>query len=177
MSDFLSFTLENIRNGGAFMAWMESRRLEWAPLMAARLKYLLQSRTFILMCDEQRSWYEEYFLKNINSKANRPMLPFVSLNSLYRKKIQNAEDIALLNDLLDISFPNGYVYFYIGNATDNKSLIAKSKDDSLLWLFDEQLQDSFYLNSEDKDLDIKLITLYKLFDMSLDAILFSKVQI
>ncbi|EGO3128591.1 hypothetical protein IT734_001820, partial [Campylobacter coli] len=37
MSDFLSFTLENIRNGGTFMAWMESRRLEWAPLMAARL--------------------------------------------------------------------------------------------------------------------------------------------
>ncbi|EGK3556288.1 hypothetical protein IOT17_002086, partial [Campylobacter jejuni] len=27
MSDFLSFTLENIRNGGAFMAWLESRRL------------------------------------------------------------------------------------------------------------------------------------------------------
>ncbi|HHW4153186.1 TPA: HobA family DNA replication regulator, partial [Campylobacter coli] len=52
MSDFLSFTLENIRNGGTFMAWMESRRLEWAPLMAARLRYLLEGRTFVLMCDE-----------------------------------------------------------------------------------------------------------------------------
>ena len=177
MSDFLSFTLENIRNGGTFMAWMESRRLEWAPLMAARLKYLLEGRTFVLMCDEQRSWYEEYFLKNVNSKSSRPMLPFVSLSSLCKKKIQNAEDIALLNDLLDISFPNGYVYFYIGNATDYKSFIAKSRDDSLLWLFDEQLQDSFYLNSKDKDLDIKLISLYQLFDASLDAILFSKVQL
>ncbi|EFP1838280.1 hypothetical protein HPX21_001645, partial [Campylobacter jejuni] len=49
--------------------------------------------------------------------------------------------------------------------------------DSLLWLFDEQLQDSFYLNSKDKDLDIKLISLYQLFDVSLDAILFSKVQL
>ncbi|EAH4639532.1 HobA family DNA replication regulator [Campylobacter jejuni] len=177
MSDFLSFTLENIRNGGAFMAWLESRRLEWAPLMAARLKYLLEGRTFVLMCDEQRSWYEEYFLKNINSKAARPMLPFVSLNSLCKKKVQSSEDIALLNDLLDISFPNGYVYFYIGSASDNKSLIAKSRDNSLLWLFDEQLQDSFYLNSKDKDLDIKLISLYQLFDVSLDAILFSKVQL
>ncbi|EAI3451748.1 TPA: hypothetical protein R4976_001748, partial [Campylobacter jejuni] len=61
--------------------------------------------------------------------------------------------------------------------SDNKSLIAKSRDDSLLWLFDEQLQDSFYLNSKDKDLDIKLISLYQLFDVSLDAILFSKVQL
>ncbi|MBM0636889.1 HobA family DNA replication regulator [Campylobacter sp. VicNov18] len=177
MSDFLSFTLESIRNGGTFMAWMESRRLEWAPLMAARLRYLLEGYTFVLLCDEQRSWYEEYFLKNINAKATRPMLPFVSLNALCKKKIQSSEDIALLNDLLDVLFPKGYVYFYIGNATDPKSLIAKSKDDSLLWLFDEQLQDSFYLNSKDKHLDIKLISLYELFDVSLDAILFSKVQL
>ncbi len=83
----------------------------------------------------------------------------------------------MLNDLLDISFPNGFIYFYIGSASDKKSLIAKSRDDSLLWLFDEQLQDSFYLNSKDKDLDVKLITLYKLFDTSLDAILFSKVSL
>ena len=177
MSDFLSFTLENIRSGGAFMSWMESRRLELAPLLAARLKYILEGRTFVLMCDEQRSWYEEYFLKNINSKPNRPLLPFVSLNALYKKNIQNQEDISLLNDLLDSYFPNGFVYFYIGSANSDKSLIARSKDDSLLWLFDEQLQDSFYLNSKDKDLDIKLITLYKLFDKSLEAILFSKVSI
>lgn len=177
MSDFLGWTLENIRNGGTFMSWIESRRLEWTPLIAARLKYLLEGRAFILMCDEQRSWYEEYFLKNINSKPSRPMLPFISFNCFCRKRVQNAEDIALINDLLELSFPNGFVYFYIGSATDHKAQIAKSKNESLLWLFDEQLQNSFYLNSKDKDLDAKLITLYKLFDMSLDAILFSKVSI
>lgn len=75
MSDFLSFTLENIRNGGAFMAWLESRRLEWAPLMAARLKYLLEGRTFVLMCDEQRSWYEELFLK-YKFKSHSSHAPF-----------------------------------------------------------------------------------------------------
>lgn len=177
MDSFLSFTSENIRKGGTFMVWMEERRLEWAPLMESRLKFLLQGRTFILMCDEQRSWYEEYFLKNVNAKANRPMLPFVSLNCFCKKKIQNNEDIALLNDLLDISFPNGFIYFYIGSSSDIKSFIAKSKDDSLLWLFDEQLQNSFYLSSKDRDLDSKLITLYKLFDESLDAILFSRVNL
>ena len=159
------------------MAWMENRRLEWAPLMAARLKYLLEGRAFVVFCDEKRAWYEEYFLQHINAKPTRPMLPFVSLRTLCRTPIKTSEDIALLNDLLELSFPKGYVYFYIGTASDKKSLIARSKDDSLLWLFDEQLQNSFYLNSKDADLDLKLVSLYQLFDKSLDAILFSKVSL
>jgi len=177
LSEFLGFTLENIRKGGVFLSWMEARRLEWAPLIATRLKYLLEGRTFILVCDEQRAWYEKYFLKNINAKLSRPMLPFISLDALCNRKIQDLEDIELLNDLLSLSFPNGYIYFYIGTIADQKSQIARSKDDSLLWLFDKQLQDSFYLDSKDKDLDAKLIMLYKLFDESLDAILFSRINI
>ncbi len=177
MNDFLALTLENIRNGGNSLTWMESRRLEWAPLMAARLRYLLEGHAFILMCDEARSWYEEYFLKNINAKPSRPMLPFLPLSAICKNKIQTQEDIALLNDLLELSFPNGYIYFYIGSSSDKRAQIAKSKDDSLLWLFDEQLQNSFYLNSKDKELDIKLISLFKLLDTSLDAILFSKVSL
>lgn len=159
------------------MSWMESRRLEWAPLIAARLKLLLEGRAFIVICDEQRTWYEEYFLKHINAKASRPLLPFISLKAFCPVKVKSNEDIALLNDLLELSFPKGYVYFYIGTSQDKNSLIARSRDDSLLWLFDEQLQNSFYLNSKDADLDLKLITLYKLFDKSLDAILFSKVSL
>ncbi|MCR2088332.1 HobA family DNA replication regulator [Campylobacter upsaliensis] len=159
------------------MAWMESRRLEWSPLVASRLKYLLEGRAFILICDEARSWYETYFFQHINANRARPLLPFFSLKSLFERKIQNNEDIILLNDMLEIAFPNGFVYFYIGTARDKRSLIARSKNDSLLWLFDEQLQNSFYLDSNDKDLDFKLISLYKLFDKSLDAILFSKVSL
>lgn len=177
MSDFLSFTLENIRNSGSHYSWMENRRLEWAPLMAARLKFLLEGKTFVLICDEARSWYEEYFLKNVNSKPGRPMVPFISLGQIRKKSPKNNDEIALLNDLLDLTFPDGFIYFYIGVANDPYAYLAKSKDDSLLWLFDEQLQNSFYLNSKDKDLDIKLITLYQLFDKSLEAILFSKISL
>ncbi len=82
MSDFLSWSLENIRSGGASMAWMESRRLEWSPLVASRLKYLLEGRAFILICDEARSWYETYFFQHINANRARPLLPFFRL-SLY----------------------------------------------------------------------------------------------
>ncbi|AJC84562.1 HobA family DNA replication regulator [Campylobacter peloridis] len=176
-NNFLKFSLEQIRQNGAYMSWLEERRLEWSPLVASKLSLLLQGYTFIIITDEQRAWYEEYFLSQINKKATRPMLPFISLKGICNKNYNTQEEIALLNDLLSISFPNGYVYFYIGKNSDPKAQIAKSKEDSLLWLFDEQLQNSFYLSSLDKDLDYKLISLYKIFDKSLDAVLFSKVEI
>lgn len=177
MSDFLKFSLECIRENPASMSWLESRRLEWATLVAARLRLLIfENKPFVLICDEARMWYEEYFLQNINAKNHRPMLPFFSLKALCKKKIEKPEDIALLNDLLELCFPNGFVYFYIGSHLDKHAQIARSKDDSLLWLFDEQTQNSFYLSSKDEELESKLISLYKLFDKSLDAFLFSKVS-
>lgn len=176
-NSFLKFTLEQIRQSGAYMSWLEERRLEWSPLIASKLSLLLQGYTFVMITDEQRTWFEEYFLSKINANNVRPYVPFVSLEGIYHKTCKNQEDIALLNDLLSISFPNGYVYFYIGKNSDFKSQIARSKEDSLLWLFDEQLQNSFFLSSNDKELDFKLISLYKIFDKSLDAAIFSKVEI
>ncbi len=46
-----------------------------------------------------------------------------------------------------------------------------------MWLFDEQAQNSFTLSSSDENLDIKLLNLYKLFDKSIDAVLFAKVML
>lgn len=177
MNDLSTFTLETIRKGGPFMMWLEKRRFEWVPLMAARLRLLLEGKSFVFLCDEKRSWYEEYFLKNINDKPYRPLVPIFALKALCDKPMQSKEDILLLNDLLDIAFPNGFVYFYVGTGLDKRANIAKSKDDSLLWLFDEELQNSFHLKSSDSDLDEKLISMYKLFDKSLEAILFSRVSL
>lgn len=173
--DYLRYLLETIRDGGTFMSWLESRRLEFGALMSVKLKFLLEGKSFILLCDEDRTWYKWYFLQKINARNHRPFLPIFALENFYSNKIKNNEDILLLNDLLDTAFPNGFMYFYIGTHIDKKFQIARSRDDSLLWLFDEQLQDSFLLYSKDKDLDEKLISLYKLFDKSMDAILFSKV--
>ena len=162
------------------MSWMEERRAEWTPLLASKLKFLLDGRTFILITDSDRDWFESYFLKKINIQTNaRPILPFVSLKALYPsfENITSKEDITLILDMLSLAFPNGYVFFYIGKNTDKNLQIAKSKDDSYMWLFDEQAQNSFYLNSSDKLLDIKLLSLFKLFDKSVDVVLFSKVAI
>ena len=42
---------------------------------------------------------------------------------------------------------------------------------------EEQAQNSFTLSSSDENLDIKLLNLYKLFDKSIDAVLFAKVML
>ena len=172
--DYHKFIYDSIKNGGVFMSWLEMRRLEFAPLMASRLSGLLDGKSFIMICDENRKWYQKYFLQNINSSSDRPFVPIFAIDNFY--KIKDDFDIVLINDLLDFSFPNGFVYFYVGTYTDKMAKLAKSKEDSLLWLFDEQLQNSFFLDSKDTNIDEKLITLYKLFDKSIDAILFSKVE-
>lgn len=180
MQEFMKWTLEAIRSEGLSMSWMEERRVEWALLLAPRLKYLINGRTFIVVTDNDRIWFETYLLRKINSiHSARPLLPFVSLRSLYPSinEIDSKEQIVLLNDMLSIAFPNGYVYFYIGKSADKIAQIPKLNDDSYMWLFDEQVQNSFYLSSSDESLDIKLITLFKLFNSSIDATLFAEVSL
>lgn len=178
MQEFMKWTLEAIRSEGLSMSWMEERRVEWALLLAPRLKYLINGRTFIVITDNDRFWFEIYLLKKINSLSSaRPLLPFVSLRSIYPciDDIDSKEQIMLLNDMLSITFPNGYVYFYIGKSADKMAQIAKLNDDSYMWLFDEQVQNSFYLSSSDEHLDTKLITLFKLFNSSVEAALFAEI--
>ena len=180
MSDFIKWTLEAIREEGSLMSWMEERRTEWTPLLASKLKFLLEGRAFILITDSERGWFEEYFLKNINKPTNaRPVLPFFSLKALYPsfENIGSKEEVSLLLDMLSLAFPNGYVFFYVGKSAEKSSQIAKGKDDSYMWLFDEQAQNSFYLSSSDGALDIKLLSLFRLFDKSIDAALFAKATL
>jgi hypothetical protein len=76
-----------------------------------------------------------------------------------------------------LSFPAGYTFFYIGKGSDARSQIAKRKENSFIWLLDEKVQNSFYLDSKEDNLDIRLIQLMRLFDKSIDAILFSEVDL
>ena len=162
------------------MSWMEERRVEWTPLLASRLKFLLEGRAFITVSDEERKWFEIYLLRKMNSsKSIRPFLPFFSLRSLYPSldEIETNEQKQLLKDMLSLAFPNGYIFFYIGKSIDKRANLAKTDENSYMWLFDEQAQNSFTLSSSDENLDIKLLNLYKLFDKSIDAVLFAKVML
>ncbi|PID48339.1 MAG: hypothetical protein CR967_00460 [Proteobacteria bacterium] len=174
MKKYLDWTLKNIRKSDNF-SWMEERRLEWVPLAISRLQTILEGKTFIVLTDPQREWFSSYMLSSINSHVNkRPFLPFVDLKTFFPNlgSLKNAEDIDLLEDLLNISFPNGYVFFYVGQSNNFNFQIAKKRDDSFMWILDEYIQNSFFLSLKDKDLDLKLIQLYKLLDKTIDVLLF-----
>lgn len=178
MQQFLKWTLEEIRKDGSTMSWMEEKRFEWVPLAASMLKNLMNGHTFIIITDDDREWFCHYMLKSVNSQSkHRPLLPFIGLQALYPNlyQIKTREDIELLENLLLQSFPQGYTFFYVGKNSDIKMQIAKRKDDSFMWIMDEDLQNSFYLLSEDDSLDIKLIQLFRLLDKSINAVLFAEV--
>ena len=160
------------------MSWMEEKRFEWVPLCASMLKNLLDGHTFIVVTDDDRAWFCHYLLRAVNNRQkNRPLLPFIALQTLYPNlyQVKNNEDIELLEDMLSQAFPGGYTFFYVGKNSDIKMQIAKRKDDSFMWIMDEHIQNSFYLLSHDDSLDIKLIQLFRLLDKSIDAVLFAEV--
>ncbi len=179
MQNFLKWTLESIRKDGSLMSWMEEKRLEWVPLVATMLNKMLQGNTFVILTDKDREWFEQYIISSVNKKEkNRPFIPFISLKSFFPSinTIKTKDDLMLLEDLLKVSFPAGYTFFYVGKSDDLKFQIAKSKNDSFLWVMDEEVQNSFHLRSSDEMLDIKLIQLFRLLDKSIDAFLFGEVK-
>lgn len=179
MQKFLKWTLDYIRKDGSMMNWMEEKRFEWVPLNVSMLKNLMNGHTVIIVVDDDREWFCDYMLSDLNKfSKNRPLLPFVALKSLYPNlsTMKTKNDIELLEDMLMQVFPQGYTYFYIGKNNNIKMQIAKRRDNSFIWVMDEQLQNSFFLSSSDNNLDIKLIQLYKLLDKSIDALLFAEVD-
>ncbi len=180
MQKFLQWTLEAIREDDALMSWMEEKRFEWVPLVSSALKSVLSGHTFIILTDKKREWFGKYLSQSLNSfEKNRPLLPVVSLDELCINidEANSKEKIAMIEDMLSISFPNGYMFFYIGQSSSHRTQIVKCSERSFLWIMDEQLQNSFYLNSSDDLLDIKLIQLARLFDKSIDAVLFNEISI
>ncbi len=177
--DFSSWTRDVIREEGSCLSWMEERKYDWVPLAADAIDRLLNAQTFLLITDKKREWFARYILSSLNQvDGDRPLLPIVSLGTIFPfiDDIKNEEDMNVLEDMLSLSFPTGYTFFYIGKGSDNRAQIAKRKADSFSWLLDEKIQNSFYLDSKDEHLDIQLIQLIKLFDKSIDAILFSEVD-
>ncbi len=178
MQKFLKWTLEAIRKDESLMSWMEEKRFEWVPLVSSALKNILQGQTVIILTDKEREWYGNYLSKTLNSfEKNRPFLPVVKFDGLSCNidNLNTKEKIEIVEDMLSISFPNGYMFFYIGKNNSVRTKMLNHHEGSFSLILDEQLQNSFYLNSNDELLDLKLIQLTKLFDKSIDAVLSSEI--
>lgn len=179
MQQLLKWTLHTIREKESAFSWMEEHRFEWAPLVKSAVSQIVEGKTVLILTDESRQWFAKYILQQINElEKSRPLLPFYNLSGCFPnlQTIKSTEDIRLLEDMLDISYPNGYYIWYIGKGDHPFTKIAYRNDDNFLWLMDEEAQNSFHLRSNDPILDIKLLQLYKLFDETLSAVLFGELD-
>jgi hypothetical protein len=91
--------------------------------------------------------------------------------------VSGGEMIEIVEDMITLSHKDDYFFWYIGKGDDKRADIAKRKDNSYMWIFDEDFHNAFTLKSYDKDLDIKLLQLYKLLDASLNATMFGEVDV
>jgi hypothetical protein len=181
LQEFLNWTVDTIREDRLISPWLEEKKFEWTPIVAKNISNILDKNfSIIVITDKQREWFLSYILSNINSsKLNRPFLPFYDFRSFYKylDGIKSEDDISNIKDMLNISFPNGYSFWYIGKSQDNRANIAKMSKNSFLWLFDEEKQDAFNLKSSDEALDMKLLQMFRLYNKSLSATLFAQISV
>lgn len=179
MPDFAQWSLDAIREEGGSLSWLEEYRFEWSKTTAFALEQILSGKTIILITDEKRKWFEHYILSSLNGLLlERPMIPIISIDNIYThyNSVSGGEMIDIIDDMISLSYKDDYFFWYIGKGDDKRSDIAKRKDESYFWIFDEDFNNAFTLKSYDTDLDIKLLQLYKLFDASLNAAMFGEVD-
>ncbi|MEF3191045.1 MAG: HobA family DNA replication regulator [Campylobacterales bacterium] len=179
MDALLTWTLSAIREEGASASWLEERRYDWVPLAGEVIPRILEGAPVIIATDTPRSWFGRYILSAVNrSGRNRPLLPFVAIEGILPEFFlwQSESELELVQEMLNMALPNHF-FWYIGRGDDARARLAKRRDDTFLWLIDEEAPNSFYLRSADEQLDNKLLTLYRLFEKSLEAALFGEIGV
>lgn len=174
----LKWTIEAVRNDETMMSWLEERKYEWVPLVKNAVSRLMEGSAIIIITDPEREWFGKYVLQSVNkSSKGRPYLPIYSIESLFPnyRAIRTDEELELINDMLGISFRQNYIYWYVGKFDDSCSQIALRKDDSFLWVMDQEYQNSFPLSSIDDLLDMRLLQLFRIFDKTVSSALFNEV--
>ena len=179
MSDFAQWSLDAIREEGGALSWLEEQRFEWSKTTAMALEQILSGKTIVLITDQKRKWLENYIVDSLNSiNLDRPLVPIMTIDSVYPhfNNVNGGEMIDMVDDLVTLSYKNDYFYWYIGKGDDKRSDIAKRRNNSYFWIFDEDFNNAFTLKSYDPLLDIKLLQLYRLFNASLGATMFGEVD-
>ena len=179
-SEFAQWSLDAIREEGGCFSWIEEHRFDWTTTTSLALEQILNGKTIILITDRKRKWLENYLLCTLNSVGQeRPLIPIISIDGMYKQynSVSGGEMIDVVEDMISLSHKDDYFFWYIGKGDDKRADIAKRKDSSYFWIFDEEFHNGFTLKSYDPIIDIKLLQLYKLFDASLNATMFGEVDV
>ena len=180
MQQLVNWTLDAIRADDPVMSWMEERRFEWVPLISDCIGRMMEGASLLVVTDKEREWFGKYVVSTVNKGGrSRPYLPVYDLAGMLPglDGIHNDEQMELARDMLSVSFSGNFIFWYIGKSDDPRIKLAKKSDDSFLWVMDQEIQNAFFLRSADEFLDLKLLHLMRLFDKTLDAVLFNELTL
>ncbi|MDD6056396.1 MAG: HobA family DNA replication regulator [Helicobacter sp.] len=178
MQDLSSWMIHTLRHDASHPTWLEERKFEWIPLLKRALQKIFSGESAILVTDKDREWFMNYVVNAINATNNRPYVPIISINALFPqidKVYKDETRISLLCDYLDNAFSNKYFFWYIGSNDAMRAKLVLGREDCFLWMFDTNLQNSFTLQSIDPLVDIKLMQMYRIFNLTLEAAMFGRI--
>ncbi|OPX26373.1 MAG: hypothetical protein B1H07_04545 [Campylobacteraceae bacterium 4484_166] len=180
MQELLNWTIDTIREEiSSDLSWLEEKKFDWTPLVSKTLKKVFEKNySVLIITDDEHQWFERYILDKINNKS-RPLLPFYSFGNICsnKKDFKSQEDINLVKDMLDISFPNGFIFWYIGKTSHKNFILQRFYNESFSWLIGDIQQGAMSFRKDDKYIDIKLVQLYLLLDKTIDATLFADITL
>ncbi len=148
------------------LQWLELMRDTWTPLVTKAISFIINGGTFLLCVDSKRLWLKHYILNNLNnSEANRPFVPVYGLDS-HLINLLEANQTDAVKDILDMSYQS-YAMWYIGKSDSVLAEFSLELRESFLWVLDDSLEHSFTLQSNDCNLDFKLLQAYRIFEQTL----------
>ncbi len=178
--DFSEWTLETIREFDSSYSWLEEVRFNWVPQALGAVSKILEGSTVIVVTDSEFKWYGDYIVRHINTiRGERPFIPVYKLCALFPQVefLNSATEFDMLFDMLDISFPNGYIFWYIGSGNHNHYEYIEQDKESMIWRLNKEIEGYFSLNKNDPKIDIKLIQSFDLFNKAISAALFGEVEL
>ncbi|TLD83976.1 hypothetical protein LS70_003985 [Helicobacter sp. MIT 11-5569] len=181
MQDLSSWVLQTLRRDASHPTWLEERKFEWIPLLNNALQRIFNGESVILITDNDREWFMHYVVQSVNRYGNRPYIPIVGINALFPQidKVLHKDEveIALVNDYFNSIFAQKYFFWYVGRNDAPRAKLALSNEDGFLWIFDTSFQNSFTLQSVDPLVDIKLMQMYRIFNLALEAVMFGNIRL
>ncbi len=158
------------------LQWLEFERDRFASLVMNAISFIMNGGTFLLCSDDRCEWFKGYVLSKLNNCINdRPLVPIYELD-ISMQRLLDGDDANALPDLLEMSY-NSYAMWYIGCGNNKIAQFAMQSRNSFLWMFDESLEHSFVFNSNDSNLDFKLIQAYGIFEKALFATIHGEINI
>jgi hypothetical protein len=177
MEEYLAWILERIRQDESLDSWLEEIRFDFARTTINTLASIEDGVSILVCSDTEYNWFVKYVTSKINSNYNEPFIPFIDFNNFFPNfdNLFSIEQYQQLSDMLDISFPNGYIFWYIGDAKSKYFKFTNTKDNSLLWLNEEHSTSGIYFEKDDL-IDKKLLDGYNLFYQSIMAKIYGEIE-